>query len=377
MHCSKTPLSCIPYLIDMCCTERGVVLYNEKHCFASAFTANGWIEPPQNNSQRRILLSSPPHLSSAQIWQSLFSEMQTASAIYIDPFSPGRSEGFLCEAGPVLLANLLHPRFMASAPFTDAVIDLHHLVIPIEESARCKGTLLLNYQKKFLQEAQMQLHMAKAFLAENQRIGYSHLFIDKICIAVEKIAALYFAAPIRCSADKTANETRFYSSITPNGIVFCEKALRSNIRTVIALSDRTGAAARLFMHLLSEYAKRHNIPHDIGRCSLFYQDKTDHLIFPQQSLLFTASNRFHMCRCADYSISCEKEWMQPLRKEECTRLNRNTAFASQKINSARLALRNVSRIQAALEELCPTRKLKHIFPANILTDIAAKNTAEI
>ncbi|MBQ8610811.1 MAG: hypothetical protein IJ412_03780 [Oscillospiraceae bacterium] len=352
-------------------------MYNEKYYFASAFTPDGWIESMQNNSYTSLLLSSPPHLSSAQIWPALFPNMQASSAIYIDPFSPGRSEGFLSETGPVLLSNMLHPRFLASAPFFTTVIDLHQLVFPFEDATRYKGILLLKKQMKSLREAQLQLRAAKDLLAENIRIGSAHLLTDKIYFSVEKIASGLLAAPSGHNTGRIKNETRFYSSITPNGIVFCEKALHCNIRTVVALSDTTGAAARLFLRLLTEYARKNAIPHYIGRCSLFYQDKTDHLIFPQQNLLVTTSNRFHTCRFANYSFCCGKEWMRPMKKTETTMLHRNTVLAYQKINDARLALRQTSRIQAALEELCPVRKLTHIFPANALADITAKNTVEI
>ncbi len=356
-------------------------MWSDKAVFRSAFTPKGWIEPTDGIRPRTCLLQMPPTVTPSNFWADSFElRIKNAREIYPDPFAPTWIEGFTTADNSILHSYLkcddLHPRTSTTVPFYDRVLSLHQYLCPVDASIAETGLLLLPRRTKALRAAQQSLELAHSFLAENMRIAAPALRIDKITQFTDQL----WHETIGISPAKVidfTSLTRFFTAPTALGIQFCAPALQSRADTVILLEDEYGAASRMVLYRLLCAAKQLHEPVCVGRCPLFWPDKIDHLLFPARRLLVTAGNRYHHLHPADGKLCCAESLMYPLSGAQLDRIRYNRRRADRSLIQSYSALREVWRVHSALAALCPLSLPDDFGSKYALTNITAKNAAEI
>ncbi len=327
-------------------------MLSEKAVFHSAFTPHGWVEPT-DNLHRRTLVHVPPLVSQPSFWLHCFPEdTARATELYPDPLCPSWFEGYGTDSHLVLKTDTLHPRTTATAPFYDAILDLHAYVAPCRNVEEKFPLLLLQRRATALRNAQAALHAAHSFLAENLRNAAAALHTSKTLLLADQLYLAATKMPPSATTMQPLTETRFFTTTAAPGTLLCQNALTQRADTIFLLEDEFGAASRMILYRMLCTARQNGEPVCLGRCPLFWPDKIDHLIFPLRRVVFSTGNRFHRLRCRCSRINCRQDLLHPLSSAVIEKIKRNRRNADRFLDKARTELREVWRLQTALAELC-------------------------
>lgn len=129
---------------------------------------------------------------------------------------------------------------------------------------------------------------AGRLLGDSRRIAEGYTNKEKIEKYAESLAKKYLPK----KAERSSEQVRFLSGITPAGVVYYRSTVHKLCPRVIEIWDEYGASSEILLAQLRRHAieRGHQIIN--CRCPMRPLDKTDHLIFPRLGLAFCSVNRY-------------------------------------------------------------------------------------
>lgn len=134
------------------------------------------------------------------------------------------------------------------------------------------------------------LYAAKGVDNDTASIIASSLKIERLHKFAEKLAGVKLSS---YSDNTPVTAKRFLSALTSEGYVVFRDTVSCLCEDIYVLDDPYGHAAAVILKVLSIKAREQGIDSIICHCPMSPEYKAEHLIFPDLSLGFYTSNRYH------------------------------------------------------------------------------------
>ncbi len=262
---------------------------------------------------------------------------------------PKSLDAILCAEKKIMLADATAPHAM-EAQRPGCVEQLLDLGAGFRTELLRKNTETIH--RLFEQNAEMHRqavrYLAAAAQVQTVRMEQARERMDTA--AVREAADLWLER-YGCGAKGCGREKwRGLCAVTPDGIRCFSDTVYQAAHTVYALQDDWGAAAALFMEHLRKglLQKGHTIV--TGRCSLFPQEKTEHLLLEEKKAAFVTSNQAHPfagATCAEIGLQDVYGVHRPGTREA---LRRMLAQEEQLLNAASGCMYQARLIHDELEK---------------------------
>lgn len=218
----------------------------------------------QGEEAEAILCSGDPHSLDGVRFPRLKAAVLDATAPHpVEPRYWGACETIV-DLGAGIDTGRLRENAPALRAATDACTARH---------ARCRDILAT----------------AEALLADSRRTALACTDTDKVRRTAARLAEREFAG----GESGGAEERRFLSAVTPQGILTLYGTMQALCPRILIIEDEYGAAGGLLLEQLRQQARERGLAAIVCPCPLAPQEKVDHLLFPTLGLGFTLSSPWH------------------------------------------------------------------------------------
>lgn len=232
--------------------------------------------------------SSPESLDGVMIWDKKIAILDATAPHTVEPTTPGLMQ---------------------------EVVSLYH-TINKEKLAVNKENLI--YQSKrykfYHKQSGAALANAANLLKDNLRTASIIYDEDKISCYANDLAEKLITVKDDCSAGH--KYSRFFSAITPNGIVSYNDSLQALAEHIYVIEDEYGVCSNSILTTICNYAIDAGYDVFCSGCPLLPEDKMNYLIIPDLSLAFASSNSWHKLSFSNQNVINSQDFIDNKRLEQ-------------------------------------------------------------
>ncbi|MDO4219380.1 MAG: hypothetical protein Q4C78_05285 [Synergistaceae bacterium] len=243
------------------------------------------------------LLKSGPGCGKSSLMKEIasiaFDNNQTAELIHCSS-DPNSLDGVILWDKKIAILDATSPHSVE--PITPGmmqeVISLYHTINKEKLSLNKKD--LIDQAKRYKyyhKQSGSALANAANLLRNNLQTASIFYDDDKISNYANNLAKKLITVKDDCSAGH--KYSRFFSAITPRGIIFYEDSLRALAEQIYVIEDDYGVCSNSILKTICNYAIDAGNDVFCCGCPLLPEEKIDFLIIPDLSLAFVTSNSWH------------------------------------------------------------------------------------
>lgn len=245
------------------------------------------------------------------------------------------------------LPHSVEPRFPGAYEETVELGDCWDNSKLIEKSEIIMG--LFNKNREFHERGRRYISAAANLLDEAARLSLSEISQDKTAKAAARICARELHKTSKSSGKE---KIRFLSAITGEGVTMFDDTARLLCGKIYVVDDDCGAVSRIFMNTVRKIALERGYNIITCRCSVFPQEKNEHILIPEAGIGFMTSNRRHTINTKPYRIIHAKRFIN---KEKSGKTKIKIKFtlkaADELIKEASLCMKEAKAVHDELEKI--------------------------
>lgn len=212
-----------------------------------------------------------------------------------------------------------------------------------------KIVALFNKNRELHDRARRYISAAASLFDEVARLSLAEISQDKVVKAALRICARELhKTSMRCGKEKI----RFLSAVTGDGVILFDDTVKLLCGKIYVVDDDCGAVSRIFMNTVRKAALERGYDIITCRCSVFPQEKNEHILIPEAGIGFLTSNRRHTVNTKPYRMIHAKRFAD---KEKGGRTKFRIKFtlkaATELTREASICMREAKTIHDELEKI--------------------------
>lgn len=217
----------------------------------------------------------------------------------------------------------------------------------VENSEKIMG--LFNRNRELHERGRRYISAAANLLDEAARLSLSEISQDKAAKAAARICAKELH---KTTKSQGKEKIRFLSAITGDGVTMFDDTAKLLCGRIYVVDDDCGAVSRIFMNTVRKIALEKGYDIITCRCSVFPQEKNEHILIPEAGVGFMTSNKRHTISTKPYRMIHAKRFVN---KEKNGKTKMKIKFtiraANELIKEASLCMKEAKTVHDELEKI--------------------------